>query len=248
MKKVRINSRGGFTLMETLLALALVATLVSIFLVVFVPARGMVQKSLAQQDAERLIGVLRSELRTIRNDERTTGKSSENQYRTTFDKGFYWLKKTKNPDTAIIIFSYREDLSKNPDSDGDGTRPSIPAKESVPGETSNLITIACPVDDKVHTKHIRDAVGPVYVVRMTQLEFKRGEWKATDKPGVISGFNSPEDYLEKCSEFEIGGPTLFFKAEFFMLSAPNPALLKNKRWKRLGQPIFSSVMSIGTSA
>ena len=231
---------------ETLLALALVATLVSIFLVVFVPARGMVQKSLAQQDAERLIGVLRTEMRTIRNDERTTGKSSESQYRTTFDKGFYWLKKTDSPKTAIVIFSYREDLSKNPEPDG--TRPPIPARESVPGETSNLVTIACPVDDKVHAAHIKDAVGPVYVVRMTQLEFKGGEFKPVSKPGIVSGYNSPEDYLEKCVNFEVGGPTLFYRADFFLLSSANPALLKNKKdWKRLGQPIFSSTMSIGTS-
>lgn len=233
--------------METLLALALVATLVSIFLVVFVPARGMVQKSLAQQDAERLIGVLRAEMRTIRNDERTTGKSTENQYRTTFDKGFYWLKKTKEPQTAIAIFSYREDLSKN--AEPDGTRPPIPARESVPGETSNLITIACPVDDKVHAAHLKDAVGPVYVVRMTQLEFSRGEWKPVDKAGTVRGYNSPEEFLDKCVSFETGGPTLFYKADFFLLSSANPALLKNKKdWKRLGQPIFSSVMSIGTSS
>lgn len=84
--------------METLLALALVSTLVSIFLVVFVPARGIVNKSLAQQDCDRLIGVLRTEMKTIRADERA-------EYKTPFDKGFYWIGKTRKPGTAIVIFS-----------------------------------------------------------------------------------------------------------------------------------------------
>lgn len=43
MKKVLSFRRfRGFTLMETLLAIALVGVLLSIFLTVFVPARGLV--------------------------------------------------------------------------------------------------------------------------------------------------------------------------------------------------------------
>lgn len=232
--------------METLLAMALVATLVSIFLVVFIPARGMVQKSLAQQDVDRLVGVLKAEMKTIRQDERSNKKSSEEKYVNGFDKGFYWLRKTREPDSAIVVFSYREDITKAPGPDG--TRPAIPANESVPGETSNLVTIACPIDDKVHRKHIRDAVGPVYLVSMTQLEFKGGEWKENSKPGVISGGGSPEDYIRSCASRELGGPCIFYRADFYMLNTPNPNIVKNKNWAKLGRPIFSSVMSFGLSS
>lgn len=239
-------SHGGFTLMETLLALALVATLVSIFLVVFVPARGLVHKSLAQQDADRLVGVLKAEMKTIRADERATDKSSDGKYVNGFDKGFYWLRKTREPDSAIVIFSYREDLTKAPGPDG--TRPAIPAKESVPGETSNLVTIACPIDDKVHRKHIRDAVGPVFLVSMTHLEFKNGEWKENSKPGVVSGAGSPEDYIKNCAQREAGGSCIFYRADFYMLNTPNPNIVKNKNWKKMGRPIFSATMSFGLSS
>ena len=245
-RKVNGRSLGGFTLMETLLAMALVATLVSIFLVVFVPARGMVQKSLAQQDADRLVGVLKAEMKTVRNNERSFTKASSEKYTNGFDKGFYWLRKTKEPDSAIVIFSYREDLSKKPSEDG--TRPPIAASKSVPGETSNLVTIACPIDDKLHRKHIRDAVGPVYVVSMTHLEFRNGEWKAANKPGTIATAGSPEEYLQKCSTLEAGGPCIFYRADFYMLNTPNPNIVKNKKWNKLGRPIFSSVMSFGLAS
>ncbi|MBE6419395.1 MAG: type II secretion system protein [Akkermansiaceae bacterium] len=247
MKRITKNgSRGGFTLMETLLALALVSTLVSIFLVVFVPARGLVNKSLAQQDCDRLIGVLKTEIKTIRADERASDKPSENKYVTSFDKGFYWLRKTNKPDSAIVIFSYRENLSDQPGRDG--TRPAISARESVPGLTSNLVTIACPIDDPVHSKHIRDAVGPVFLVSMTQLEFKDGEWKANGKPGVISGAGSPEDFIKACSDQKVGGACIFYRADFYMLNTPNPNVVRNKKWSQMGAPVFSTNMSFGLSS
>lgn len=232
--------------METLLAMALVATLVSIFLVVFVPARGMVQKSLAQQDCDRLVGVLKTEMKTVRQDERSTSVASEDKYVNAFDKGFYWLKKTAKPETAIVVFSYREDITKNPREDG--TRPAIPVNESVPGETSNLVTIACPIDDKIHSKHIRDAVGPVFLVSMTHLEFKNGEWKANAKPGNIPGGGSPASYIEDSHARELGGASIMYRADFYMLNTPNPNVVKGKDWKRMGRPIFSSIMSFGLAS
>ena len=236
---------AGFTLMETLLALALVSTLVSIFLVVFVPARGMVQSALAKQDTDRLVGVLRGEFKTIRNDERTTGKSSSSKYASAFDKAFYWIKKTSQPDTAILIYSYREDLSQKPRKDG--TRKPIPAYESIPGETSNLITIACPVDDPIHVDELRDAVGPIYLVRMTMQEFKGEKWERVSKPGDISGAGAPAEYLAQCAKNPIGGAALLFVADFYLLQSTDAQLLQGKKWADLGKPIFSANMSVSNN-
>lgn len=67
MKKINLSTRcGGFTLVETLLAIGLVGVLLSLFLVVFVPARGMIRQALARQEAERITTVLRTELNTLR--------------------------------------------------------------------------------------------------------------------------------------------------------------------------------------
>lgn len=245
MKKVSFFHRGGFTLMETLLAIALVGTLLSIFLTVFVPARGMVQQALTRQDAERITGILRAEMSILRPDEEARAgatSSSENSYLSAFDKGFFWLRSCSKPASAIVIFSYRADMSKNPRADG--SFPSIPAAKSVPGRNSQLVSIACPMNDKIHKDDIPNAVGPVFLVSMTQLEQKKaGEFKPVSSPGVISSASAPDNFCSSPGDREAWGGAVFYRADFYLMSPPNPARYKGKTWKQLGRPLFSANLS-----
>lgn len=239
------SRRGGFTLMETLLAVALVGTLVSIFLTVFVPARGMVQEALTKQEAERITGILRAEMGTIRPNERAGAgakASQEGSYLTPFDKGFYWLLKSKRPSKSIVIFSYRANLTKP--ARKDGTYPALPANRAVPGKNSQLVSIACPMDDRLHKNDIKDAVGPVFVVKMTQLvrDPKTGGYKAADSPGTIAQAASPEAYYSKDDKDPWGG-AIFYRADFYHMSPPNPERYKQRSWNRMGEPLFSANMS-----
>ncbi len=247
MKKVSSFVRlRGFTLMETLLAIALVGVLLSIFLTVFVPARGLVRQALTRQESERITGILRAELNTLRNDElagKNANSSSEEQYLTTFDKGFHWIRKSSRPSSSIVVFSYRADLSKP--ARKDGTYPAVPASKSVPGKDMQLVSIACPMDDPVHRDDIRDAVGPVFIVKMTELQLKAdGEYKLASGPGVISGASSPEQYVSNAGDRDAWGGAIFFRADFYHMSPPNPARYKGKTWKKLGRPLFSANMSL----
>ena len=230
--------------METLLAIALVGVLLSIFLTVFVPARGLVRQALTRQESERITGILRAELSILRADERAdaSAKSSgPNSYLSTFDKGFYWLKKTSQPGTAIVVFSYRADLSKNPRKDG--SYPAIPVGKSVPGKNVQLVSIACPIDDPVHKDDIRDAVGPVFLVKMTQLVEGNGNFRMANSPGTVSRAGSPEKYVSSPGAADAWGGALFCRAEFYHMSPPNPARYKGKSWKKLGRPLFAANMS-----
>lgn len=235
----------GFTLMETLLAIALVGVLLSIFLTVFVPARGLVRQALTRQESERITGILRAELSMLRADEiadSNATSSSENKYLSTFDKGFHWLRKTSRPSSAIVIFSYRADLSKP--ARKDGTYPAVPASKSVPGKNMQLVSIACPMDDPVHRDDIRDAVGPVFLVKMTQLELKgEGEYRMAGSPGTVSQASNPENYVSQAGQRDAWGGALFCRAEFYHMSPPNPARYKGKSWNKLGRPLFSANMS-----
>lgn len=247
MKKyLSIQRLRGFTLMETLLAIALVGVLLSIFLTVFVPARGLVRQALTRQESERITGILRAELSTLRADEMAgdnATSSSENQYLSTFDKGFYWLRKSARPSSSIVVFSYRADLSKP--ARKDGTYPAVPAGKSVPGKDMQLVSIACPMDDPVHRDDIRDAVGPVFLVKMTQLELKSdGEYRMVNSPGTVSQATSPERYVSQDGQRDAWGGVLFCRADFYHMSPPNPARYKGKNWKKLGRPLFSANLSI----
>ncbi len=246
MKKIlNLRRLRGFTLMETLLAVALVGVLVSIFLTVFLPARGMVRQALTRQESERITGILRAELSTLRADETadpSRGKSSDNKYLSAFDKSFYWMLRSKKPSSAIVIFSYRADTSK-PQRD-DGTYPSVPAAKSIPGVNSQLVTIACPMDDPVHRKDIRDAVGPVFLVRMTQLiEDGKGGYRLAPNPGSIGGASSPENFVSSENERDAWGGVVFFRADFFLMTPPDPARYRGRHWSKLGRPLFSANLS-----
>ncbi len=245
MTKTTVRRFRGFTLMETLLAVALVGVLVSIFLTVFLPARGMVRQALTRQESERITGILRAEMATLRADE-TAGasqdKSTLGKYLTPFDKSFYWLLRSKNPASSIVIFSYRADTSKAPRADG--TFPPVPAAKSVPGVNSQLVTIACPMDDPVHRKDIRDAVGPVFLVRMTQLVSKgNGEFRLAKQPGTIGGASTPESFVSGEEDKEAWGGVVFFRADFFLMSPPDPARYRGRPWSKLGRPLFSANLS-----
>ena len=232
--------------METLLAIALVGVLLSIFLTVFVPARGLVRQALTRQESERITGILRAELSTLRADEiagTNASTSSENQYLSTFDKGFHWLRKSARPSSSIVVFSYRADLSKP--ARKDGSYPAVPAGKSVPGKDMQLVSIACPMDDPVHRDDIRDAVGPVFLVKMTQLELKAdGEYRMVNSPGTVSQATSPEQYVSRAGQRDAWGGVLFCRADFYHMSPPNPARYKGKNWKKLGRPLFSANLSI----
>ena len=247
MKKfLSLQRLRGFTLMETLLAIALVGVLLSIFLTVFVPARGLVRQALTRQESERITGILRAELSTLRADEIAGGNataSSENQYLSTFDKGFHWLRKSARPSSSIVVYSYRADLSKPVRKDG--SYPAVPAGKSVPGKDMQLVSIACPMDDPVHRDDIRDAVGPVFLVKMTQLELKAdGEYQMVNSPGTVSQATSPERYVSQDGQRDAWGGVLFCRADFYHMSPPNPARYKGKNWKKLGRPLFSANLSI----
>lgn len=230
--------------METLLAVALVGSLVSMFLMVFVPARGMVQQALTKQEVERITGILRAEMGTIRPDERAKAsdkQSSDGSYLTAFDKAFYWLQKSKKPSTSIVIFSYRANTTKA--ARKDGSYPAVPAAKAVPGKNTQLVSLACPMNDRIHKDDIKDAVGPVFVVKMTQLVRKNsGEFKLAPSPGVIAESGSPEQYFSK-DENDPWGGAVFYRADFYHMSPPNPDRYRSRNWKRMGRPIFSANMS-----
>lgn len=234
----------GFTLMETLLAVALIGMLISVFITVFVPARGMIQQALTKQESDRLISILRAEMNTVRaNEQSLDGKgSAPGKYTCPFDKGFYWLLACRKPSTAIVVFSYRADTAASPRADG--TYPAIPVTQSRPGHDTQLVSIACPMDSHIHRDDIKNAIGPVFIVKLTQIEPSGiGEYKLSKTPGLIKDASLPEKYFSReDADFAWGG-AIYCRADFYLMTPPNPALYKNRPWSRVGRPVFSANIS-----
>lgn len=237
--------RRGFTIMTTVVAIGVIAVLMSIFMLVFVPARDQIRASLAKENVDAISAILRSEMTTLRKNERAGSSdtsSSSTKYLSGFDKAFYWFLRSKKPSTSIVIFSYRADLSRA--ARVDGSFPPVDVSKNVAASQSELVTMACPMDDKLHTKAIRNAVGPVFLVKMTQCRQKdNGEFVLSDKPGIIAGAQNPSSYISSPDTQDAYGSVVFYRADFYIMKPSDPSRYKRVSWAKLGRPIFSVNLS-----
>ena len=108
MKSNDLPCHRGFTLLETVIAIGVLAVLLTGFMVVFTPAADGIRKSINVQQADRLVSVLESEL--------VSGRSTM-AGNTPFDTALNRIKESSEPDNAIFVYQYRADLS-TPRSDG----------------------------------------------------------------------------------------------------------------------------------
>ncbi len=240
----RTRSKRAFTLVEALLAIGIVGMLLGIFMTLFVPVKSMLTAALAREESGRIINALTTEMGNLRPNERAAAsatRSAKGKYLTSFDKSFFWFLESKRPSTSIAIFSYRADISKRPQADG--SYPPVPRGRSVAPENTELITMAAPLNSKLHRNAIRQAVGPVFLVRMTQLVPRgQGEFKLATRPGVLEGGSSPSTYVSSDEDNPWGG-IVNYRADFYRLFPTDPARYTTKSWNDFTQPIFSTNLS-----
>lgn len=261
--------RKGFTLVETVLALAVVGVLMTAFMVVMVPAKTAIQGGLAIQEADRLTSALTAELATLRRTERQ-------RYNTAFDKAFDWMQKTREAKTTILVYNYRGDLSKMPREDGT-PQPYTKGNEYVPGGNTIVTTavVLANQDRKRVEEDSKAIIGPVFVVRMTQLVWDQqgsgntagarapragerfgergGKYTLAREPGTISNpyssgtrISNPQDYMYNASSNVSSAPwgaEVLYVAEFFQIPVLHPKALEKLNYKNLKQPLFSRNLS-----
>ncbi|MCU0752004.1 MAG: type II secretion system GspH family protein, partial [Akkermansiaceae bacterium] len=101
MKPSHPCRKRGFSLIETVIAIGVLAVLLTGFMIVFAPAAAGIRKSINVQEADRLATTLEQELVTFR-----TGDPGGNG----FGKAFTWIKDSNNANTALLIYQYRGSL------------------------------------------------------------------------------------------------------------------------------------------
>ena len=246
-----LKNRKGFTLMETVIAIGIIGVLLVVFVSLFVPAKRIVRTALAQQSRERIINTLKTEMDIVRSHEQAPSdakQSSEGKYTSAFDKAFYWIRKTKSPSTAIAIFSYRGDLSQPRRNDG-SLRP-VTGQKDIPGQNSMLVNTACLMDDTERISDMKYAVGPVFLVKLTQLiRSGNGTYETAKSPGSLGnpntkgqGIQTPDRYVYDTTnpkETPWGG-SIMCRAEFYLLTPPDPNRVKNKTWDDMGKPFIET--------
>lgn len=164
------KKRSGFTLVETAIAMGMVAVMISSFLVVFGPAIKGIEKSLGAKEADRLSSALELELSMVRPGE---GFSSA------LVKTYWWIRMC-HIDNAVLVYQYRGDPA-NVRADGslepyynagnqyDADNPDTPGQDYV------IQTSVRRRKDAYHNAKIEaelyagNLVGKVYYVKLLQL-------------------------------------------------------------------------------
>lgn len=158
------TSRSGFSLLETVIAIGVLAVLLTGFMVVFAPAAAGIRKALNSQDAARLVATLEEELVTLR------GTAEVTAYPTGFDKAFEFIRGSSvaSPGDALLIYKYRASLTATLRSDGT-PEPVEVVDTQIPGVDYVVQSMMRRKKDAEFFNDLPAIEGQIYMVRCTQL-------------------------------------------------------------------------------
>lgn len=221
----RPDSRG-FTLIETVVAIGVLAVLLTGFVVVFAPAAEGVKKSINVEEADRLASTLEQELVTSRTGDPTPG----------FNKAFQWIKESNTANTALLAYQYRGSLATT--RTDDGTPDPVPdAASRIAGKDYAVISMVRRRSDPKFLQDLPAVVGGVYVVKCNQLTFSSGVLKPRTDGKIydLKGGNESQD-ADNHPEAIIP-----FTAEFYPLTGKSEANFGasfTTRYNKLGNPVL----------
>ena len=208
---------SGFTLVETAIALGMVAVMISSFVVVFGPAIQGINKSLSSKDADRLTNALELELTTLKNDD---------VYSSAIEKTYWWVRFThEDSNFPVLVYQYRG----NPDSvRTDGTLNPYPynaTNPGIPGKDYVIQTSVRRLNDTVDNSKIQAELvpgvleGKVYYVKLLQLRTNStdGSLEVPWNPWHVYNAGG-SSYTGDFSQFV--DPVLAFRAQFYEVKPP----------------------------
>jgi type II secretory pathway pseudopilin PulG len=237
----------GFTLVETAIAMGMVAVMISSFLVVFGPAIKGIDKSLSAKEADRLTNALELELNELRNGE---------NYPTSFQKAFTWIPES-NQSAPVLIYQYRgkpnsvrADGTLNPFYDNNNIYNPDPVikpedEKAIPGKDYVIQTSVRRLGDSFHNSKIQaelypgNLVGKVYYAKMKQLVWNTsGKMVDTGDPEEIL---VPQNPYPNTTIATYPEAVIAFKVE--MYAQPN-ALYNTLNPPYEGDPVITKNMAV----
>lgn len=229
-QQTRSTTNKGFSLVEVVIAIGIVAILLTTFMAVFGPAQQNIVRALGVADVSRLTSTLENEMGYLREGE-------EGTYDSAFEKAFEWIKDSGSESSAIVVYQYQADPTAE---NKDKTLTAINTSTSgAPGVDYITQTVARKVDSSYISSELAPGVvvGSVYAVRMTQLkEATDGSLELGSAGSIV---NPPPVSKTATNADEYTGGYLAFQAEFFLLPNNLSGFVTGGQWKfeKLGDPI-----------
>lgn len=239
MKRPNFSLRPGFTLLETVIAIGVLAVLLTGFMVVFAPAAEGIRKSINIQQADRLASTLERELVTKREGE-------PGSYATGFDKAFQWIKTSNTASDALLVYQYRGKIGSPPRADGTPTPESTLDGKLVGRDYVVVPMVRRKSDTANFLADLAAVEGAVYMVKCTQLIFdangmETGTVGAIQDPKAVGAggdVGTSDNYPEA---------VIAFSAEFFMLPAKSPDYFSGAfttKFANFKNPVFTRNLAV----
>jgi prepilin-type N-terminal cleavage/methylation domain-containing protein len=231
---------SGFTLMESVIAIGILAVLLTTFMAVFGPAMQGIRRAISVQEADRLASALEREMQIIREEEK--------DYDTAFEKAFDWIRQSGGEGTGIFLYNYRGDPSKITDGRME------PYTKDAEDETGEVYVLQAGIrrqGDPLLRIELEEVEGAVYYVRMVQLVFEDG---ALTK-GVLGEIVDPHDEESEAIDDSDRYPeaVIAFSADFYVLKSNAPTYVEKIKLEDkngdgrpdvLGRPLFTRNLAV----
>jgi len=244
--KTNISSRKGFSLVEVVIAIGIVAVLLTTFMTVFGPAQKSINKALGVTEANRLVSTLENEMAVLRPNER-----SEYTPSVSFEKAFQWISGSHEKSTAIVVFQHQAIPNEEDNGRLQPALTEVSDESSLPGVDYITQTVAKRIEDVTEAELSPGVIeGKVYVVRMTQLYNKGGaaglellmngnELKA----GIV---NSSDDGTVLDDSILYDDAHITLQVEFFPLNNNLHAYVTEGSWDfdKLGTPVATQNIAV----
>lgn len=247
MFAMRHKSKPGFTLMETVIAIGVLAVLITAFLAVFGPATQGIRRAINVQDADRLVATLEKELGILR-----PGGTTSSDWNTAFDKAFDWIRDA-GKDELIMLYQYRGD----PDNiRTDGTMEPYTSNDGIAGQDFVVQSMARLRSDTLFIEDLDALVGRVFGVRTQQLVYgndglelgTEGEIRGmnpTDDGGGGAGGGAGSGSVDNADAYP--DAVIAFSAKFYALASTSEQFIGpggQLKLDKLGKPVFTRNLGV----
>ena len=221
--------------METVIAIGVLAVLLTGFIAVFTPAAQGIRRSISAQQADRLATTLERELVTLRSGQ------EDGSALTGFDKAFNWIKSANTASNAIFVYQYRGDPS---DIRADGTPEPQDSVEGQPGVDYTIQSIARRANEPEFAEDLKAIEGAIFYVKPTQLIYNSNEMVL----GSIGTIADPKDGTAVPQASDYKDAVIAFSAEFYGVPSKSEKYLTGPefatRFGKSTRPVFSRNLAV----
>jgi len=235
---------AAFTLTETVIAIGVLAVMLTGFIAVFTPAAQGIRRSISSEQADRLTTTLENELATLRANSESPAPAPA--FATSFDKAFKWIQEGNKPTNAIPIFVYQ--YRGDPTSiRSDGTPTPMTTITGEPGKNYIVQSMARRLTDAELANDLKAIEGSVFFVKPTQLVFEAGQLVLSKTPATIK--NADGTNAENTQALPYKEAMIAFSAEFHSVPTKSIAYLKSTTFttrfsSTTNKPIFTRNLAI----